>query len=95
MYAWRNIASKRRHLADNFEMTTYCGRAINSPSGPGRPIRKRWESLGQVAAHSLGNPRRVPPDLCLKCAMLAQPFYFERPVRRFTHAERLDRARNG
>ena len=76
MYAWKNLRSQRRHLADNFEMTTYCGIRMYSPVG-GVHRAPRWESLGSVEAQSLGSQKRISPDLCLKCAMLAQPFYFE------------------
>ena len=77
MYAWKNLASQKRHLADDFEMTTYCGRAIHSPPGPGRTPRKRWESLGKVELQSLGSRRICAPDLCLSCARSAPPGYFE------------------
>ena len=77
MYAWLNLGSKRRHLADNFEMTTYCGLRMYVTADVHRAPPQRWRSLGRVELQSLGSSRIIEPDLCLTCASKAQPWYFE------------------
>ena len=77
MYAWLNLVSKTRHLADNFEMTTYCGKPIHQHYEAFRSPPRRWKSLGRVEVQSLGSRKIIAPDLCLSCARLAQDFYFE------------------
>ena len=77
MYAWLNLGSKRRHLADNFDMTTYCGVKMYITADVHRAPAQRWRSLGKVELQSLGSQKIVAPDLCLTCANMAQPFYFE------------------
>lgn len=72
MFAWRNLRTHRRHLADNFEMTTFCGKSMLRNGGP-----PRYESLGPVELQSLGSAKLVADDLCLTCAGMAQPWYFE------------------
>jgi hypothetical protein len=77
MYQWLNTRSKRRHLADNFEMTTYCGIKLYVTADVHRAPPRRWQSLGKVEYQSLGSSKIIASDLCLTCASKAQPFYFE------------------